>query len=152
MWKRYFLIIVVISAVISGKARGCGFKCTLQKHIDAIQERDFQKFETTITQGKELTFILPNGKFYQSTDEYKSLLKDWFAQDGWTFSPKIISQVEGQDMASALLLIDYREKNRNGKPYHLKHFLSLVFKKEGDEWRLIHDQNTKAFQLESAKN
>ena len=146
MWKKCSLVILVISGFFLYKVNACDFECTLQTHIDAIQSRDFQKFETTITQGEELTFILPNGKLFRSSEEYKTLLKDWFAQDGWTFSPEIISQVEGQDMASALLLIDYREKNRNGKPYQLKHFLSLIFKKEGKQWRLIHDQNTQVYQ------
>lgn len=145
MQKQSTLVILVILECLLSKASACGFDCTLQKHIDAIQSRDFQRFETTITQGDELTFILPNGKLFRSTQEYKALLKEWFAQEGWTFSPEIVSQVEGLDMASALLLVDYREKDRNGKPYQLKHYLSLVFKKEGKSWRLIHDQNTQAY-------
>lgn len=45
-------------------------------------------------------------------------------------------------MGSALLLIDYNEKERDGNPYHLDHYLSLIFKKEGNDWYLVHDQNT----------
>ena len=140
------------SACYANTANACDFKCTLDIHIDAIKSRNFQKFETTITQGEELTFILPNGKFFRSTKEYKSLLKDWFSQQGWTFSPEVISLVEGIDMASVLLQVDYREQNRKGKPYHLQHYLSLVFKKEGESWRLIHDQNTKVYQPQKAQN
>jgi hypothetical protein len=45
-------------------------------------------------------------------------------------------------MGSALLLVNYNEKERDGKPYHIDHYLSLIFKKEGDGWYLVHDQNT----------
>ena len=46
-------------------------------------------------------------------------------------------------MGTVLLHVNYDEKDRGGKPYHLEHYLYLVFKKQGNEWLLIHDQNTK---------
>jgi len=59
-------------------------------------------------------------------------------------------------MGTVLLHVNYDEKDRGGKPYHLEHYLCasepaslgvtgiyLVFKKQGTERLLIHHQNTK---------
>jgi len=45
-------------------------------------------------------------------------------------------------MGSALLLVSHDEEDRDDQPYHLDHYLLLIFKKEGEGWFLVHDQNT----------
>ncbi|WP_444997417.1 YybH family protein [Aliikangiella sp. IMCC44359] len=143
MKKKLPHIIVSLLMFVCYQSQACDFKCTLDKHLDAIQKRDFKTFESTLTEGDRLTFILPDGKYSEDTLSYKAMLKEWFATDGWTFSPKVIAIEETEKMASALLLISYDEAERNGKPYHLDHYLSLIFKKEKGRWGLVHDQNTK---------
>ncbi len=121
----------------------CDFNCTLSKHLDAIQARDFKAFESTITPTKKISFILPNGKFFDDSENFRKMLKDWFAQDGWTFNYKIIAKEHSDTLGYALLLVSYDEKERAGKPYHIDHYLNLIFKKIDGHWYLIHDQNTK---------
>jgi len=48
------------------------------------------------------------------------------------------------------LLVSYDEADRGGQPYHADHYLSLLFRREGDGWFLVHDQNT-GTELESGK-
>lgn len=123
----------------------CDFQCTLKQHLDAIQARDFVAFEATLTRDEKLTFILPNGKYFDDSAEYREMLKGWFAETGWTFNYQIISTDETAEMALALLSVEYREADRGGEPYALDHYLHLVFKKEQGDWRLVYDQNTKVF-------
>jgi ketosteroid isomerase-like protein len=120
----------------------CDFDCTLKRHLDAIQARDFDAFEATLTRGPRLSFILPNGKYFDDATAYRDMLKGWFAEDGWTFNYQTVAVEQTADMGHALLLVSYDEADREGKPYHLDHYLSLLFKREGDGWFLVHDQNT----------
>ncbi|MET1254345.1 YybH family protein [Aliikangiella maris] len=138
-----FLVLFNSPNINASPERYCDFDCTLDRHLKAIQQKDFELFSSTLTQGERLTFILPNGKFSEDIQSYKKLLKNWFATDGWTFSTKVIAIEKTKEMVSALLLVSYDELERNGKPYHLDHYLSLVFKKENGHWGLVHDQNTK---------
>ncbi len=118
----------------------CDLDCTLKRHLDAIQAKDFKSFESTLSD-ERLTFILPDGAFSSDPVAYREVLKEWFTGD-WTFAYKVISVEKTAEMGSVLLLCDYNEADRDGKPYHLDHYLSLVFKKSGDKWLLVHDQNT----------
>lgn len=122
----------------------CDFDCTLKRHLDAIQAKDFDAFESTLTKGTRLTLILPNGDLIEDANEYRDLLKDWFEDGGWRLSYTVVAVEKTTDMGYALLLVSYDEDDRNGEPYHLDHYLSLVFKRDGDGWFLVHDQNTKA--------
>ncbi|MBB1268830.1 nuclear transport factor 2 family protein [Shewanella sp. SR44-3] len=135
--------VIAASLLLSTNAYSCDFDCTLNKHLTAIKARDFTAFESTISQQSRLTFILPNGAFFGDASEYRAMLKEWFATSGWHFNYKIISVEKSAEMANALLLVSYDEDDRDGKPYHIDHYLSLLFKKQGDGWYLVHDQNTK---------
>ena len=51
--------------------------------------------------------------------------------------------MEGADMAAAFMKYDYRD-TPDGEPRSA--WLTLIFKLEEGEWRLIHDQNTRITQ------
>ncbi len=140
--KKLIITLSILFTSSSIQAEECDFDCTLQRHLDAIQAKDFEKFESTLTQGDRLTFILPDGRYFEDAKQYRDILKAWLADPNWTFEYKIMAVEKTDQMGSALLLIDYNEKERDGKPYHLDHYLSLIFKKEGNGWYLVHDQNT----------
>ena len=136
------LVMAASSAAMAGPVASCDFDCTLKRHLDAIQARDFEAFEATLTRGPRLSFILPNGKYFDDAQAYREMLKGWFAEDGWTFNYQTVAVEKSADMGHALLLVSYDEADRDGKPYHIDHYLSLLFKLEGDAWYLVHDQNT----------
>ena len=127
---------------IAGAAEACDFDCTLMRHLDAIQARDYAAFESTLTKGDRLTFILWAGEYSEDPVEYRKALEGWFAKGGWTFEYEIVALEKTAEMGSALLRVSYDEEERDGKPYHLDHYLLLIFKKDGDGWYLVHDQNT----------
>ncbi len=136
------LLLLSLSVCFAAQADECDFKCTLNKHLSAIQARDYAAFVETLTRGERLTFILPGGRYSEGTDEYKSTLKNWFADTGWTLDYKVLALEETDQMGTALLEIAYDEADRNGQPYHLDHYLFLVFRKFEHGWALVHDQNT----------
>ncbi len=124
------------------EAAECDFDCTLQQHLNAIEKRDYPAFEKTLTKGKNLTLILPNGHFSESAEQFRAMMKEWFADQSWKLQYRLVSKQKSVDMASALLLVSYDEKDEHGKLHHLDYYLNLIFKKEGSHWALVHDQNT----------
>lgn len=128
--------------VFTPAALACDFDCTLKRHLDAIQARDFATFESTLTTSPRLTFILPDGRYWDDSTDYRQVLQGWFESDGWTLDYEILAIEKTDEMGHALLKVAYDEADRNGQPYHIDHFLALLFKKEGDGWYLVHDQNT----------
>ena len=139
--------IVAIAALLIGLAPGaaahaCDFGCTVSRHLDAIQQRDFERFESTLATHGTIDFILPSGRYSDDPVAYRGMLKEWFETPGWTFDYDVLRRIEGTDLGSVLLRVRYREADRGGKPYALDHFLLLVFQKSGDRWLLVHDQNT----------
>lgn len=137
------IVSLVCSAAAGAQAADhCAFECTLKRHLDAIQARDFQAFEATLTRGPRLSFILPNGKYFDDAGAYREMLKAWFDETGWTFNYRTVAIEQTADMGHALLLVSYDEADRGGQPYHADHYLSLLFRREGDGWFLVHDQNT----------
>lgn len=120
----------------------CDFDCALQTHLKAIQEKDWESFEQTLTRSS-LPFILPNGVMMTDAQQYRDALQPWFEAGGWQFSAKEIHRNVTAEMGVVLLDVDYDEADRDGKPYHLDHYLTLIFKKEKEAWRLVFDQNTR---------
>ena len=149
---KLLISLLAILGFNAASAQACDFECTYKKHISAIEKKDLASFESTITKGDKLTFILPDGTFFEDTATYRKLLKGWFAEGGWTFTPEVLQVEETSEMGTVLLKVLYHEDDRNGKPYDLEHYLYLVFKKQGDGWFLVHDQNTKVKAAKSDKN
>lgn len=140
--KGSFVLLICLGICGTLTAEECDYQCTLKKHLTSIQERNFEVFKSTLTTEDSLTFLLPNGKFTKSSSEYVAMLRGWFGQEGWTFDYEVVSSVVGEDLGHTLLLISYDEEDRGGKPYHLDHYLSLLFQRQAGSWRLVHDQNT----------
>lgn len=124
------------------EASDCDFDCTLERHLNAITSRDFEQFESTLTSRPRLNLILPDGRFTHDSTQYRDMLKGWFETPGWTMTYEVVSKDQTDTMGHALLLVAYDEADRNGSPYHIDHYLSLLFEKEPSGWKLIHDQNT----------
>lgn len=114
--KIHLFFILLLGLLPSTQCLACDFDCTLKKHLDAIQAKDFESFEQTLTKGDRLTFILPNGKFTQDTQAYKKMLKDWFAQEGWSLDYQIVAIEKTEKMGSALLLMAYDKKIEEESP------------------------------------
>lgn len=123
-------------------AAACDFDCTLSRHLQALEQHDWALFESTLGDG-QLPLILPNGALSMEGSRYRAMLQPWFAEGGWTLKAREVHREVGSDIALVLLDVDYDEADRDGKPYHLDHWLTLVFRKSGDSWKLVFDQNTK---------
>ena len=114
---------------------------TIKKHFRAIQNRDLIKLIETVDKEK-VTLILPNGKLSKSFSDYENVNYNWFLDNDWTIEYEIIDKNVTKEMGIILTKITYFDKDENGKDYSFQYFLSLTFKLDQGEWKLVFDQNT----------
>jgi ketosteroid isomerase-like protein len=118
------------------------FSDALASHLHAINTRNWLEFERTLTGGETLTFVAPNGRTTTTTEAFKAAMKSWFADKDWSWQLEPIGLSAGASTGVAVYSVTYNDKDQHGKPYEMKYVLSLVFAREGNEWKLVHDQNT----------
>jgi ketosteroid isomerase-like protein len=108
----------------------------LEEHIDAIRERDIDRFAATLA-SNDVRLVGGDGSILEGRENAVAAHRDWFMDDRWTFDPEIVWTREEAGAAWALTRVEYREDDAS------KHFLLLfLFVQENGEWRLVYDQNT----------
>jgi uncharacterized protein (TIGR02246 family) len=113
------------------------FRDALERHLRAIRERDLQALADTVAE-KDLVLIMSDGRIERSTAAFLEAHRGWFAMHGWTLDVHLVQASESPELGVATLRLDYRE------PPGLREesYLTLVFQRRGDKWRMILDQNT----------
>lgn len=117
------------------------FRQTLDKHLRAIQTRDLPALIETLP-AEALTVVMSDGRLVRNVEEFVALHRDWFASTTWSLGIEQVSMVESDRVGMALLRLDYRDRPAGGEPVHETSYLVLVFKRQGDRWVMVHDQNT----------
>ena len=115
------------------------FNIALQRHLDAITNRDLQAFKAHLTGGDVMYTIVQNGHAFTTPGELADIHEQWFKDPDWSWQGTVVHQVVGEDMAMALIRYQYRPKPKDES---FSTWLVYVFQLQGGEWRLIHDQNT----------
>jgi ketosteroid isomerase-like protein len=113
----------------------------LQRHIAALHARSMSELAATITTGEDLLLILPSGRTTHTRADYLAFHESLFAAKGWviTFEPIHLQRLG--EYAHALYRVTFDDDGAGPVPARPAH-LSLGFRLEGGEWRLLHDQNT----------
>lgn len=114
------------------------FESQLRRHLDAIVSRDFDVLVSTLDQ--DVVVIFPNGSMLKGKQEVADFHREWFTDPEWIFEPEITRIDFGVSRASALVRYTYRD---NAESTPRSTFLSLQFRRRGEEWLLFHDQNTR---------
>lgn len=115
---------------------------TLDAHVRAVQARDLAALEKTITTGEALELILPNGTRLTTRAAFVEMHRDWFKETNWTWTLEPLAVTMTSDMAIVTARTHYEERE-GGETTRSDNWLSLVFRKEAGDWRLVHDQNTR---------
>lgn len=115
------------------------FITALRKHFDSIENRDITAFKSHLTGDKTLYTVVQNGHAFTTPNEIAAIHADWFKQKGWEWKGRVVHTVVGEDMAMALVKYSYRAKPAD-KPF--ESWLTYVFRLEGGEWKIVHDQST----------
>jgi ketosteroid isomerase-like protein len=116
------------------------FIATMQKHLDAVSNKDLETLKSTMSPNDEMQLILPNAEIMHSVDSFMNYHKAWFESKApWTFETKILNTDIGKTIGMAITEIIYKEPERNGKPYFNRMIVSYVLKKIDNKWYIIKD-------------
>jgi uncharacterized protein (TIGR02246 family) len=116
------------------------FDAALEAHLDAIRRRDLDAFAVTVH--KDVAVVLPNGALLCGRDEVVGFHREWFDSSSWRLDLAPERKVGAGDTEVSVFLADYHDVDDEGVPYHRRYRLTMVFVRHGDEWLLLHDQNT----------
>lgn len=115
-------------------------KAIMQKHLDAVSNKDIETLKSTMSPKGDMLLILPQSEIMEGVDAFINYHIDWFAvNNGWTFETKILETKVGETLGMAITEIVYREPDRNGEPYFNRMIVSYVLEKIDGEWYVVKD-------------
>lgn len=115
------------------------FDLALQKHFDAIANRDIEAFKSHLTRNETLYTIVQNGHAFTTPAETIEIHKQWFQDPNWAWKGTVVHKVVGEDIAMVLVKYDYRPKVDADS---FTTWLTYVFQLQEGQWRIVHDHNT----------
>lgn len=113
------------------------FREALARHLRAIRERDLEALADTVSE-KDLTLVMADGRLESTTAAFLAAHRGWFAMPGWTLETRQVQAYESPEIGVAVLHLEYREPAASPQ----ESYLTLVFQRRDDKWRMILDQNT----------
>ena len=120
------------------------FDATLQKHLQAIQQRDLVALEKTLTRSEDLYLFLPNGTLLTTRTEFLDFHREFFAGTTWTQRMDPLRTVYTPTLATVAFHTRYDDSDGpDGKPYFSESYLTLTFARQNGRWGLVQDQNTR---------
>lgn len=118
------------------------FKTILSKHLKAISERNLDDIISTIADS--VTLIFPDGEMLTSKQSFIDFHKEWFKDPTWKMTTTTLSTSEGKELSYGLVKYRFTKGSADGATQSQSDtYLLLVFKRQKNGWKLIHDQNTR---------
>lgn len=142
---RFLLALAIVAGLLnmdSAHARTGMLDSVFATHIAAIQNRNLETLERTITHDDRLTLILPGGEATYSKAEYLEFHRTFFLEPEWSIEFLEVARIVGSDFAviTTRSRFTYRVNN---EPRVSQSWVTFTFAKQGNEWRLVADQNTR---------
>ncbi|HHH50080.1 MAG TPA: hypothetical protein ENK52_03780 [Saprospiraceae bacterium] len=136
------------SAAIKASHNKEACKKLLQKHLDAVSNKDLETLKSTLTPTGDFYFVMPQSEITSKVEDFVKVHEQWFQDTTWTFDTKILMMDVGDKVAYAVVEIVYREPERNGKPYFNRMAVSYGLRKIDGNWYVSKDH---ACSLEKTK-
>jgi ketosteroid isomerase-like protein len=129
----------VKDSTMSDRANDIALREVLQKHLNAVSERNLDTLRATLAPNGQMHLILPSTEIIDGVDGFMNYHEEWFAVPDWTFTANILNSETGPEIGMALVEVMYREPERNGKPYFNRMIVSYDLKKIDNKWYVIKD-------------
>lgn len=124
----------------------------LRHHLDAVEQKDSLKLKSTIVMGGAYHLILPDGSQMHTSNQFYNMHVKWFKDTAWTMEMKILSSSLKGDLGTAFVEANYREPERDGKPYHHKMWITYLCEKVDGHWKVVHDHCSTAYNSATAED
>jgi uncharacterized protein (TIGR02246 family) len=89
-----------------------------------------------------VVLVTADGEVCRGRDQFLERHRGWFASSTWQLDTETLHVREAGDLATVLLALRYRDRPADGAPVDARSVLSLVFRRDGDRWLMVQDQNT----------
>lgn len=110
---------------------------TLDAHLVAIAGRDLGAYSATLHD--DVIVVLPNGSRLEGRKAVEDFHREWFSDLDWTQEMRLVWSKETEGTMVAVYEAEYHD----GGDYRARNLVSLVFTRAGEDWLLLHDQNTR---------
>lgn len=121
---------------------GLTIKETFDLYLKSIDNRDVDALMSTVTTGKDFVFLTTGGTLIDSVEGYRKFHVDWFSEENWEMPVEVLNIHEGTDYGYVLAKFFFKATMPDGKPYENISYFTLIFHREDDMWKVIHDQIT----------
>lgn len=111
----------------------------MQKHLNAVSNRDLETLESTLSPEGNMQLILPGIEIIEKTTGFMEYHIEWFKANNWTIESKILNSEVGKTVAMVIVESIYKEPERDGKPYFNRMTISYDLKKIKGKWYIIKD-------------
>lgn len=115
------------------------FKSVLEKHLNAVTNRDLSTLKSTMSPKGNMELIQPSAEIVYSVDGFMNFHQEWFNIPDWTFKTKVLSTSISDKIGVATIEALYQETERNGKPYFNRMIVSYTLEKTNGNWYIIKD-------------
>lgn len=117
------------------------FISTLEKHLNAVSNKDIKTLRSTMSPEGKMQLILPSTEIINKVEGFMQYHEDWFRDTStiWTFETKILNTEIDNKLGFAITEIVYREPERNGEPYFNRMIVSYALERLEDKWYVIKD-------------
>jgi len=129
----------VISSELNSEQNKKDFIEILEKHLNAVSNKDLIALKSTMSPEGKMHLILPQTEIISSVDSFMTFHKTWFEDTNWTFETKILHTDIGDKIGIAITEIMYREPERNGAPYFNRMIVTYGLEKIDSKWYIIKD-------------
>jgi uncharacterized protein (TIGR02246 family) len=117
------------------------FPTAVNLQLAAIGRRDLDAYLTTVH--PDVSLIMPNGTLLLGLEEVAKFHREWFGDPDWSWELDLRHTATTGDTGVAIFAVEYHDLDGEGRPYDLSYLLTLVFVRAGEQWLLLHDQNTR---------
>jgi Domain of unknown function (DUF4440) len=137
-----FAAIATLSSADRTHARAGTLDTIFAAHLAAIERRDLEELERTITRDNRLTLILPGGEATYNKAEYLQFHRSFFNEPDWSIAFDEVGRIKGEDFAVITTRSRFTYKV-NSETRVNRSWVTFTFAKQHGEWRLVADQNTR---------
>jgi ketosteroid isomerase-like protein len=139
------LSLIILFAAFSNKAlsqKQSSFRLALNKHLNAISTKNLTDISATVDDS--IILIFPDGEVLKSKNKFVEMHQNWFKDSLWKMTTEVLNTIEDKSLAYANVKYKYSKFKPDGTALSVSNtYLLLIFKKEKNSWKVIHDQNTK---------
>jgi hypothetical protein len=115
------------------------FLVLMQKHLDAVSQKNLTALAATMSPSGKMQLILPNQEIVYTANKFLEFHEEWFKDTTWTFETKILNSEVDARIGMATTEIIYREPDRNGKPYFNRMIVTYLLENIRGQWYVISD-------------